>query len=71
MGGQLQRILVASLFLVEPGQTPSIAVPTFQFSCDTGYKQADCTEQVNQLGGMGTHLRDAGGRRCAHMCADD
>ena len=52
MGGQLQRILVASLFLVEPGQTPSIAAPTFQFSCDTGYKQADCTEQVNQLGGI-------------------
>ena len=52
MGGQLQRILVASLFLVEPGQTPSSAAPTFQFSCDTGYKQADCTEQVNQLGGI-------------------
>ncbi len=51
MGSQL-RILVASLFLVEPGQTPSIAAPTFHFSCDTGYNQAACTEQVNQLGGI-------------------
>ena len=51
MGSQL-RILVASLFLVEPGQTPSIGAPTFHFICHTGYNQADCTGQVNQLGGI-------------------
>lgn len=51
MGSQL-RILVASLFLVEAGQTPPIAAPTFHFICDSGYNQADCTAQVNQLGGI-------------------
>jgi hypothetical protein len=52
MGGQLQRILVASLFLVDPGQTPSIATPTFHFSCDTGYNEPDCKVQLKQLGGI-------------------
>ena len=52
MGSQLRRILGASLFLVVTGQTSSIAAPTFHFICDTGYNQADCTVQVQQLGGI-------------------
>ena len=49
MGGQLQRILGASLFLVATGPTPSSASPDFQFYCNPGYSQGNCTVQVNQL----------------------
>lgn len=52
MSSQLQRFLATSLFLVVTGQTPSTAAPTFQFRCDTGYKEPDCQVQVKQLGGV-------------------
>lgn len=52
MGGQLQRILVASLLLVGTGQTPSIAAPTFHFYCNTGYNVRDCDVQLKELGGV-------------------
>lgn len=52
MGGQLQPLFVASLFLVATEQTPSIAAPTFQFICNAGYNVRDCDVQVNQLGGI-------------------
>jgi hypothetical protein len=49
MGGQLQHILVASLFFAT-GQTPSIAPPNFHFYCNTGYDLRDCNVQLKQLG---------------------
>ena len=52
MGGQLQRILGASVFLVAAGQTPSIASPDAHFVCDTGYSEGDCKAQLKQLAGI-------------------
>jgi len=52
MGSQLQRILVASLFVVATGQTPSIASPNFHFICNTGYNERSCNMQLKQLGGV-------------------
>ena len=52
MGGQLQRVLGASLFLVVTGQTPSIASPDAQFVCNTGYSEGDCKVQLKQLGAV-------------------
>ena len=52
MGGQLQRILLASVFVVESGQTPSIAAPTFRFYCNTGYTVRECAGQLKQLDGV-------------------
>lgn len=50
MGGQLQRLLVASLFLVATRQTRSIAAPNLHFYCNTGYNVRDCDVQLKQLG---------------------
>jgi hypothetical protein len=52
MGGQLQRLLVASLFLVATRQPPSIAAPHPHFHCNTGYNVRDCDVQLKQLGGV-------------------
>ena len=52
MGGQLQRLLVASLFLVATRQTPSVAAPNLHFYCNTGYDVRDCDVQLKQLRGV-------------------
>jgi hypothetical protein len=50
MGDQLQRIVVASLFLVATGQPPSMAAPNFHLYCNTGYNESDCKLQLRRLG---------------------
>ena len=52
MGGQLRRLLVASLFLVATRQSPSTAAPNLHFYCNTGYNARDCDVQLKQLGGV-------------------
>ena len=52
MGGQLQRVLFASLSLVAIGQPPSVAAPNFHFNCNTGYNARDCHAHLKQLGGV-------------------
>ena len=39
MGGQLQCLLLTSLFLVAIGQSLPSAAPNFHFSCNTGYNE--------------------------------
>ena len=52
MGGQLRRLLVASLFLVATRHPPSIATPNLHVYCNTGYNLRDCDVQLKQLGGV-------------------
>ena len=51
MGGQLHRLLVASLFLVATRQTPSIAAPNLHFYCNTGYNRTGLRRAIEAAGG--------------------